>query len=232
MPPIPAPAAQIVAIIAEAVHHAHQRGILHRDLKPANILLDEQGQPHVTDFGLAKQIKGTGELTESGAPMGTPAYMSPEQAIGAVRSLSTATDVYGLGTILYALLAGRAPFSGTTLLETLDKVRTCSPERPSQLNHKVPRDLEIICLKCLEKEPGRRYPSALALGEDLDRWLKRAPDRGSSRRRDHPRDHVVPAQQGAGLARGALPAGLDRRTRRCHLEVARGRLASVPRPRR
>ena len=164
-----------VAVIAEAVHHAHQRGVLHRDLKPANILVDAQGQPHVTDFGLAKQIKGDGELTESGAPMGTPAYMSPEQATGDRRSLSTATDVYGLGTVLYALLAGRAPFSGTTLLETLDKVRTCSPERPSQLNPHAPRDLEIICLKCLEKEPNRRYASALALAEDLDRWLQGLP---------------------------------------------------------
>jgi eukaryotic-like serine/threonine-protein kinase len=171
----PRSAAQIVAIIALAVHHAHQRGILHRDLKPANILLDSDGQPHVTDFGLAKQIKGDGDLTESGAPVGTPAYMSPEQAIGARGSLSTATDVYGVGTVLYALLAGRAPFGGTTLIETLDKVRTCSPERPSQLNDRVPRDLEIICLKCLEKEPARRYGSALALAEDLDRWLEGQP---------------------------------------------------------
>ena len=171
----PRSAAQIIAIIALAVHHAHQRGILHRDLKPANILLDSDGQPHVTDFGLAKQIKGDGDLTESGAPVGTPAYMSPEQATGGRGSLSTATDVYGVGTVLYALLAGRAPFAGTTLIETLDKVRTCSPERPSQLNERVPRDLEIICLKCLEKEPARRYSSAQALAEDLDRWLKGLP---------------------------------------------------------
>ena len=127
--------------------------------------------------------------------MGTPAYMSPEQAIGAVRSLSTATDVYGLGTILYALLAGRAPFSGTTLLETLDKVRTCSPERPSQLNQKVPRDLEIICLKCLEKEPARRYASALALAEDLDRWLNGLPIVARPVAHDHPRGHVVPCNR-------------------------------------
>jgi eukaryotic-like serine/threonine-protein kinase len=171
----PRAAARLVAVVAGAVHHAHQRGILHRDLKPANILVDAQGQPYVTDLGLAKQIKGDGELTESGTPMGTPAYMSPEQATGDRRSLSTATDVYGLGTVLYALLAGRAPFLGTTPLETLDKVRTCSPERPSQLNQHVPRDLEVICLKCLEKEPNRRYASALALAEDLDRWLQGLP---------------------------------------------------------
>ena len=171
----PRAAARVVAVVAEAVHHAHQRGILHRDLKPANILLDERGLPHVTDFGLAKRIKDDGELTQSGAPVGTPAYMSPEQAVGDKGSLSTATDVYGLGTILYALLAGRAPFAGTTLIDTLDKVRTSLPERPSLLNKQVPRDLEIICLKCLEKEPNRRYPSALALAEDLDRWLQGVP---------------------------------------------------------
>ena len=171
----PRKVARVVAIIAEAVHHAHQRGILHRDLKPANILLDERGQPHVTDFGLAKRITADGDLTGSGTPVGTPSYMSPEQAAGANGSLSTATDVYGLGTILYAMLAGRAPFAGTTLIDTLDKVRTRMPEPPSLLNKHTPRDLEIICLKCLEKEPNRRYPSALALAEDLDRWLQGAP---------------------------------------------------------
>jgi hypothetical protein len=163
-------AARVMASVARAVHHAHQRGILHRDLKPANILVDEAGEPHVTDFGLATRIENDSELTETGTPMGTPSYMAPEQASGDKGSLSTATDVYGLGTILYALLAGRAPFAGTTVLETLDKVRNSSPELPSQHNNRVPRDLEIICLKCLEKEPNHRYESALALAEDLDRW--------------------------------------------------------------
>ncbi len=199
--------ARLMATIARAVHHAHQRGILHRDLKPANILLDEQGEPHVTDFGLAKRIEDDGELTESGAPVGTPSYMSPEQANGDKGSLSTATDVYGLGTILYALLAGRAPFAGTTLLETLDKVRNSSPEPPSQLNNRVPRDLEIICLKCLEKEPNHRYPSALALAEDLDRWLSGNANPGAAGRLADSRRHVVPAQQGAGLAGSAFDAG-------------------------
>ena len=167
--------ARVMATVARAVHHAHQRGILHRDLKPANILLDEQCEPHVTDFGLARQIEGNGELSESGTPVGTPSYMAPEQASGDKGALSTATDVYGLGTILYALLAGRAPFAGTTVHETLDKVRNSSPELPSRVNKRVPRDLEIICLKCLEKEPNRRYPSALALAEDLERWLDGMP---------------------------------------------------------
>jgi len=171
----PRATARLVATIGEAIHHAHQRGILHRDLKPANILLDEKDEPQVTDFGLAKWIEGDPELTQSNALIGTPSYMAPEQTTKGRGQVSTATDVYGLGTILYALLAGRAPFTGTTLIETLDKVRTQYPEPPSRLNPQVPHDLEVICRKCLEKEPGRRYSSALALSEDLSRWLRGEP---------------------------------------------------------
>ncbi|HZW29628.1 MAG TPA: serine/threonine-protein kinase [Isosphaeraceae bacterium] len=171
----PRAAARLVAVIAEAVHHAHERGILHRDLKPGNILVDERGQPHVTDFGLAKRITTESGLTHSGAIMGTPLYMSPEQASGIKGANTTATDVYGLGSILYALLAGRAPFSTGSVAEALDLVRHRPPEPPSRRNPRVPRDLEVICLKCLEKEPKRRYPSALALAEDLSRWLEGKP---------------------------------------------------------
>ena len=154
---------------AEAVQHAHMRGILHRDLKPANILIDEQGHPHITDFGLAKLIESDVELTASGAIMGTPAYMSPEQAAGRRGAITTATDVYGLGAIFYALLTGKAPFGGESVIETLDAVRTRLPEPPTKRNAKVPRDLELICLKCLEKNPADRYPTAGALADDLRR---------------------------------------------------------------
>ena len=140
-------------------------------MKPANILVDGQGEPHVTDFGLARRIDTGSDLTHSGYPVGTPSYMSPEQARGDKGSLTTATDVYGLGSILYALLTGNAPFVGSSLAETLDKVRAAAPEPPTRLNARVPRDLEIICLKCLEKDPQRRYASARLLADDLNRWL-------------------------------------------------------------
>jgi tetratricopeptide (TPR) repeat protein/predicted Ser/Thr protein kinase len=171
----PRQAARVVAAIARAVHHAHQRGILHRDLKPSNILLDAAGQPHVTDFGLARRIETNGELSESGAVVGTPSYMSPEQAEGHRGTITTATDVYGLGAILYAALTGKPPFQADTVIRTLDQVRGQPPERPTKLNGKVPRDMEVICLKCLEKDPRKRYDSAAAVADDLERYLGHVP---------------------------------------------------------
>jgi tetratricopeptide (TPR) repeat protein/tRNA A-37 threonylcarbamoyl transferase component Bud32 len=171
----PSDAAKLVAEIAEAIHHAHQRGLLHRDLKPANILIDAEGHPHVTDFGLVKRIEEESGLTITGAIMGTPSYMAPEQALGRSAQVTTASDVYGLGAILYAAITGRDPFQGDSVLETLEKVRQSPPEPPTSLNKKVPRDLEVICLKCLEKDQRLRYASAKELADDLERWLNGEP---------------------------------------------------------
>ena len=173
----PREVASLVARIARAVHHAHRRGILHRDLKPSNILLDAEGEPLVADFGLARVLDADHELTRTGTLLGSPPYMAPEQAMGSRGDLTTATDVYGLGTILYALLSGRPPFRGATPLETLDQVRHREPEPPGGPGHPVDRDLRTVCLKCLEKDPKRRYESAGELAEDLERWLVGEPIR-------------------------------------------------------
>jgi eukaryotic-like serine/threonine-protein kinase len=174
-PQPPREAAATVALLARAMAYAHQRGIIHRDLKPANVLLNKEGQPKITDFGLAKRLEDDSGLTKSGTLMGSPSYMAPEQARGAMREVGPLSDLYSLGAILYELLTGRAPFLGPTLLETLDLVRSQEPVPPSRLQPKCPRDLETICLKCLAKEPAKRYAGCAALADDLDHFLAGEP---------------------------------------------------------
>jgi serine/threonine-protein kinase len=165
----PKQAAALVESLARAMHAAHQKGILHRDLKPANVLLAADGTPKITDFGLAKKLDEAGQTT-SGAVVGTPSYMAPEQAAGNLPAIGPASDVYALGAILYECLTGRPPFRAAHALDTLLQVVHCEPVPPRQLNGQVPRDLETICLKCLHKLPARRFGSALALADDLRRF--------------------------------------------------------------
>jgi thiol-disulfide isomerase/thioredoxin/tRNA A-37 threonylcarbamoyl transferase component Bud32 len=170
----PQRAARIISTVARAVHYAHQHGILHRDLKPGNILLDTDGEPHVTDFGVAKHMGTEGANTQSGAIVGTPAYMAPEQAQGK-KDLTVAADVYGLGAILFELLTGRPPFQADTPVDCILHVVHDDPPSPRSFHGRLDRDLETICLKCLAKDPSRRYASAAALAEDLDRYLAGEP---------------------------------------------------------
>ena len=170
-------AAELLAKIARTVHFAHQHGILHRDIKPGNILLDRQGEPHLTDFGLARLLEQESTITHSSDVLGTPSYMSPEQAAGRTKELTAATDVYSLGAVFYQMLTGEPPFAGGTTYETIRMVLESEPHNPRVRNAKIDRDLSTICLKCLEKDQRRRYSSALALAEDLEHWLKHEPIR-------------------------------------------------------
>lgn len=167
-------AVRMVSRLARAVHYAHQRGILHRDLKPSNVLVDARGEPMLTDFGLARLLEKDSTLTRNTALLGTPAYMSPEQAAG-TGGVTTGVDVYGLGAVLFHALVGSPPFCGATSLDTIHQVLEQEPRSPRLANPEVDRDLEVICLKCLEKDPERRYRSADALADDLDRWLRQEP---------------------------------------------------------
>ena len=171
----PGDCARIVATLAEAMHYAHQQGVIHRDLKPANVLLTRDGVPKITDFGLAKQCDDERDQTLSGTILGTPSYMAPEQATGMVHEIGPATDVHALGAILYELLTGKPPFQAGTSLVTLRQVIEEEPVRPTKVQRSIPRDLEIICLKCLEKSPTRRYSSARELADDLKRFLDGQP---------------------------------------------------------
>jgi len=168
-------AAELIAKVARTVHYAHEHGILHRDIKPGNILLDDKGEPHLTDFGLARLVETESTITRTLELLGTPSYMAPEQAAGNNTQPTSATDVYGLGAVLYRLLTGHPPFVGGTTYETIKLLLDTEPRQPRLWNPKIDRDLSTICLKCLDKDPQRRYASALALAEDLERWLKHEP---------------------------------------------------------
>jgi TolB-like protein/Tfp pilus assembly protein PilF len=168
-------AAKLIAKLAHTVHYAHEHGILHRDIKPGNILVDAKGEPHLTDFGLARLTETESDVTRTTEVLGTPSYMAPEQARGNKVKITAATDVYGLGGVLYHLLTGHPPFAGGTTYETTRLLLETDARQPRLWNPKVDRDLSTICLKCLEKDPQCRYSSALALAEDLERWLRREP---------------------------------------------------------
>jgi TolB-like protein/tRNA A-37 threonylcarbamoyl transferase component Bud32/Tfp pilus assembly protein PilF len=205
-------AVELITKVARTVHYAHEHGILHRDIKPGNILLDQKGEPHLTDFGLARLVESESSVTHTLEVLGTPSYMSPEQAVGNNASVSSVTDVYGLGAVLYQLLTGHPPFAGGTTYETIKLLLDTEPRKPRLLNPKIDRDLSTICLKCLEKDPKRRYSSALALAEDLDRWLKHEPIRARrtgvvSRGRKWARRNPSSAILAASLAALAAASG-------------------------
>ncbi len=174
-PLLPRDAAELLSHVADAVQFAHSKGIVHRDLKPHNILLDGEGMPKVTDFGLAKRMDSGDGLTNTGDVLGTPSYMAPEQAEGKTHDLGPLVDVYALGAVLYAVLTGRPPFQAASLAEVLRQVIQQEPVPPRLLNNAVPLDLDTICLKCLQKDSRRRYGSAGALAGDLERYLRGEP---------------------------------------------------------
>ncbi len=168
-------AASMMVLLARAIHAAHQGGVVHRDLKPSNVLLTSDGTLKITDFGLARRLENGGAVSMKAARVGTPSYMAPEQAMGKVGAFCPSVDIYSLGAILYEMLTGRPPFKGETASETQRQLISEEPVPPQRLNRKAPCDLQTICLKCLRKDPARRYPSAAALAEDLTRFLEGRP---------------------------------------------------------
>jgi eukaryotic-like serine/threonine-protein kinase len=226
----PRRAAGLMVKVARAVHHAHQHGIIHRDLKPGNILLDSSGEPYVADFGLAKLLARDSALTQSASVLGTPSYMAPEQANGEVKQATTAVDIYSLGAILYELLTGQPPFVARSPLEVLVQVRERDPASPQSLNPDVAHDLSVIALKCLEKDPPRRYASAEAFAEDLQRWLAHEPIQA---RRTTPPERLWKWARRKPVVAGLLVvillvfltgiAGVLRQTRRANVEANNAR---------
>lgn len=220
----PLRAARYVRTIAQAVHYAHTRGILHRDLKPGNVLLDEKDQPRITDFGLAKLTDVDGDPTVTGVVLGTPSYMSPEQASGDRKHVSARSDIYSLGAILYDLITGRAPFRAETPVDTLRHVLESDPVSPRLLNPKVPHDLEVICMKCLEKDPAHRYATAEDLAHDLGRFLRqesiraRPPSTSTRAWRWYRRNPVLGTVVGLMMILGLLQGGSAYVLRRVALE--------------
>ena len=201
----PRRAVELVAAVARAIHHAHQRGILHRDLKPSNILLDEAGHPYVADFGLAKVLDAEGDLTATGAVLGTPGYLAPEMVpalaarpAGHAPVATTAVDVYGLGTVLYFLLAGRPPFRGASLAETLALVQARDPVSPRSVNPRVDRDLDAVCLHCLEKDPAAALPIGRGAGRGPRPLAGGQADAGAAGGSAGPGAALADAQSGLG----------------------------------
>lgn len=167
--------AELVEVLAQAIHAAHEHGIVHRDLSPGNVLLTADGVPKITDFGLAKRLTGGARLTRTLQVLGTPSYMAPEQATGRSKQAGPATDIYSLGAILYRLLTGRPPFVGRTIMEIVMQAAEAHPDPPRRIVSSVPVDLETICLRCLQKRPRHRYPNAAALADDLRHFLNGEP---------------------------------------------------------
>jgi serine/threonine-protein kinase len=209
--------ARLMVKVARAIHYAHQHGVLHRDLKPENVLVDRQDEPFLTDFGLAKVLEFEGDLTQTVSVLGTPNYLAPELASGGARQSTVASDIYGLGAILYHLLTGQPPFAASSPLDTLRLVLDTEPVRPRALDSGIPIDLEAVCLKALSRAPGLRYLSAETLAEDLARFVRKEPvlARPITRRQRHRPHHRqrsgVSSRTDQLLGPGGLGIGGDRR---------------------